>query len=550
MSESSGVMRTASGRRMVRSDSTFEVGSKEYLEKIMVAIVDPEEQADSAVTLVIKDRFLKLRRYKQVFTGANLLRALATTHNYSQEGGKTIAEQMVRKGVIERITSGKETKRGSATSANLHVLGWTEKDFFRLGEDIGVNLKKVVRIVINLKARVKHLEGTLFDTRDSLNEIEADLVYERTTFAHYIHASWMSQLQFAGIVVGFSLLIALRADQDGPTSYVLLCFCAATVLHLCNWRFSHSKFLSKAEADIRPSGSTPMGSQSQSKLREFAGLQPKSNRPSAKTSKENTLVRKRRMTTHVSNSRSDGEILLVPYPGEGNTKETCWSEPPGSNFMVRGETYLVDNKKIPSKETYLEILTCEFAAIDSNVTIETMAGASRSTAEYLAKEARAKGVEPTPLFVVTFLVPGYVLSWYCQKREGAGPDPILDPMWDKFYNEDDDKYRNERLKILPGVSDGIWIVKKTVGKKPAIAARAVNCSWNRGGNYLEVVYDVSTSYVGNKIFSVVKGYAKKITIDLSFLIQGNSRKELPERILCAARFHQMDLDKIPVLQQE
>ena len=126
----------------------------------------------------------------------------------------------------------------------------------------------------------------------------------------------------------------------------------------------------------------------------------------------------------------------------------------------------------------------------------------------------------------------------------------MDPIGDKFYNEDDDKYRNERLKILPGVSDGIWIVKKTVGKKPAIAARAVNCSWNRGGNYLEVVYDVSTSYVGNKIFSVVKGYAKKITIDLSFLNQGNSRKELPERILCAARFHQMDLDKIPVLQQE
>ena len=103
-------------------------------------------------------------------------------------------------------------------------------------------------------------------------------------------------------------------------------------------------------------------------------------------------------------------------------------------------------------------------------------------------------------------------------------------------------------KILPNIPDGNWIVKKTVGKKPAIAARAVDAQWNRGPNYLEVVYDVSTSYVGNKIFSVVKGYAKKITLDLAFVIQGNSRRELLERVLCAARFHSIDLDTVHALE--
>ena len=97
-------------------------------------------------------------------------------------------------------------------------------------------------------------------------------------------------------------------------------------------------------------------------------------------------------------------------------------------------------------------------------------------------------------------MPGYVVSWTCQLREGMEPDPGFDELWEEFYNSPDDNYRNERLKILPNIPDGNWIVKKTVGKKPAIAARAVDAQWNRGSNYLEVVYDVSTSYVGNKIF--------------------------------------------------
>ena len=145
-------------------------------------------------------------------------------------------------------------------------------------------------------------------------------------------------------------------------------------------------------------------------------------------------------------------------------------------------------------------------------------------------------------------MPGYVVSWTCQLREGMEPDPGFDELWEEFYNSPDDNYRNERLKILPNIPDGNWIVKKTVGKKPAIAARAVDAQWNRGPNYLEVVYDVSTSYVGNKIFSVVKGYAKKITLDLAFVIQGNSRRELPERVLCAARFHSIDLDTVHALE--
>ena len=97
------------------------------------------------------------------------------------------------------------------------------KGFFRLNEDVGVNLKKVLRSVMSLKA-VKHLEGTLFDTRDSLNEIEADLLYERTTFAHYVQAFEFPST-FAALVVGFSLLGVLRGERDGSTMDLILYLC-------------------------------------------------------------------------------------------------------------------------------------------------------------------------------------------------------------------------------------------------------------------------------------------------------------------------------------
>jgi hypothetical protein len=57
--------------------------------------------------------------------------------------------------------------------------------------------------------------------------------------------------------------------------------------------------------------------------------------------------------------------------------------------------------------------------------------------------------------------------------------------------------------------------------------------------------DVSGSYMATKILAVVKGFTKKMTLDLAFIIQGNDATELPERVLCAARMHKPDLRGMP-----
>lgn len=148
------------------------------------------------------------------------------------------------------------------------------------------------------------------------------------------------------------------------------------------------------------------------------------------------------------------------------------------------------------------------------------------------------------IFIITFLVPGYTVSWIYLKKKDIKMGSQFNSLWEEFYNTEDDSFRNQRFKILPDIPNGNWIVKKAVGKKPAIIAKAVNIKWNRGSNYLEAEYDVSTSYLGKKIFNIVKHYAKKITIDLAFIIQGNSEQELPERVLCATRLHSINLNNI------
>ena len=57
--------------------------------------------------------------------------------------------------------------------------------------------------------------------------------------------------------------------------------------------------------------------------------------------------------------------------------------------------------------------------------------------------------------------------------------------------------------------------------------------------------DVSNSYMATKILGMVKGYAKRLIIDLTFIIEGRDMLELPERILCGVRLHKPDLKTMP-----
>lgn len=62
-------------------------------------------------------------------------------------------------------------------------------------------------------------------------------------------------------------------------------------------------------------------------------------------------------------------------------------------------------------------------------------------------------------------------------------------------------------------------------------------------NYLEIDIDVGSSSIGSGIFKVVSGYAKSVTLDLCFLIEGQTEEHLPEVLISGVRLSQVDVTK-------
>ena len=121
----------------------------------------------------------------------------------------------------------------------------------------------------------------------------------------------------------------------------------------------------------------------------------------------------------------------------------------------------------------------------------------------------------------------------------------FDSLLVRFLDGPDD-FRDSRLKIIPRIAEGPWLVRKGVGCVPAILGKKVQQLYFRDAdpkyNYMEVVADVSSSMVAGRILALVKGAATALTIDLSFTLQGESVDELPESLLGGVRILHCNLD--------
>lgn len=112
------------------------------------------------------------------------------------------------------------------------------------------------------------------------------------------------------------------------------------------------------------------------------------------------------------------------------------------------------------------------------------------------------------------------------------------------FVQGDNSWRNNRLKLVPhAVEGGNWLVSKAVGNRPAIIGNKLDTTYyaNPELNYLECCINVNSSKIGSSIFRVVKGYSVWLTIDLTFVIEGQAEDELPEAIMAGARLYKVDL---------
>jgi hypothetical protein len=157
-------------------------------------------------------------------------------------------------------------------------------------------------------------------------------------------------------------------------------------------------------------------------------------------------------------------------------------------------------------------------------------------------------------FVVNFLLPfSNFVAYFTVPPIEEMPSNVA-KLWTEFV-KGDQQFRDGKLKLLPVVVDGPWIVKKAVGPgtSPAMVGRDLPLQYyfteptaTRKGIY-EVDVLVTASRIARGILNVVKGHTKSITMAFAFIIEASEEAQLPERVLCAFQCHSLHLEECPNL---
>ncbi|KAG9142109.1 hypothetical protein Leryth_016310 [Lithospermum erythrorhizon] len=167
--------------------------------------------------------------------------------------------------------------------------------------------------------------------------------------------------------------------------------------------------------------------------------------------------------------------LTLPKDPTCNTP-CSWTETDPSTFLIRGETYLDDRKKIKAKGTLMQMVAADWLQSDKRE--DDLGGRPGSIVQKYA----AKG-GPEFFFIVNIQVPGsttYSLALYYMMSTRVEDSPLLES-----FVKGDDAYRNSRFKLIPYISKGSWIVKQSVGKKACLVGQALEINYFHGKNYLE-----------------------------------------------------------------
>lgn len=245
---------------------------------------------------------------------------------------------------------------------------------------------------------------------------------------------------------------------------------------------------------------------------------------------------------------------MFPEGAKIGSHLNCWSSPPSSNFHVRGPNYIKDRKKVPSTDYIFPTRGVDLFLTDNPpVNIGRYDG-------ILNGKLREK-----PTFIINYRLPwGTFISYheipskflpFLRKRHGHGSSDVPLPSTEGMspgeqamcnFLLSDSEEKNEVLKIVPVIVEGPWVVKKVVGGKPAIIGTKLPISYvyqppEKGlCEYLEADLDIVSSAAARNILAVVRSYTQVLTIDLGFVVQGNTNQYLPEQMMLGLRLHGLD----------
>ena len=232
---------------------------------------------------------------------------------------------------------------------------------------------------------------------------------------------------------------------------------------------------------------------------------------------------------------------LPRHPENGGI--TCWSQPSHELFKVRSSTYLHDRIKMSSAPAIFQCRGVDIWITDN---------AERNIAKHPSVLGGKLGEEDT--FITNFLLPFANFVAYFSVPPLDQMPPHVARVWSKFV-KGDQQYRDRKLKMLPIVMDGPWIVQKAVGPgtAPAVIGRDLPLQYyfseptdSKKGIY-EVDIHVASSRIARGILNVVKGHIKTLTLAFAFIIEASEEADLPEQVLATFQIHSLHLEDCPNL---
>ena len=210
--------------------------------------------------------------------------------------------------------------------------------------------------------------------------------------------------------------------------------------------------------------------------------------------------------------------------------------------MVRGTSYFEDKVKVPSTPAVFQCRGVDVWVTDN---------AERNIARHPSVLGGELHREDT--FVVNFLLPfSNFVAYFTVPRIEDMPVNVA-KLWTEFI-KGDQQFRDGKLKLLPVVVDGPWIVKKAVpGTTPAMVGRDLPLQYyfTQPTATKKWVYEVdvlvTASRIARGILNVVKGHTKSLTMAFAFIIEASEESQLPETVLCAFQVHSLHLEECPAL---
>jgi len=227
------------------------------------------------------------------------------------------------------------------------------------------------------------------------------------------------------------------------------------------------------------------------------------------------------------------------------TTKNKFTEPPSSQWHIRGANYLADRKKVPSKNAAFKIIGINVFRTNS---------ALYDAGSHIECLKRYIDDHPKDFFIVcAWILPGppyHTVVQLLKRTLPEGEDKAFDFALSTFLNGDA-KYRNDRFKFLCLVKEAPWALKVAVsslgGERPVLVGNKLETRSFVGKNYLEMDINVASSKVAVMLNSVIIRASAALTVDMAFTIEGLTPQELPERVLGTWRWINCSIDQIAVV---